>query len=480
MTKIDTKISIVFSTRDIDSEFIDHLKKTCRHKGVEVLPYLNNGQYSLTELYNKGLKEASSDTIVFCHDDIIFETKNWGDKVLKHFEKNPDYSILGVAGTDHMISGMWWEIRKAMYGTVKHTDGNKTWENKYSKSYGNQLKEMLVLDGLFLAVDRKILANGFDESFKGFHFYDISFCFENHINGNKLGLISNIKLIHKSVGGTNEQWLENKKLFESKYSKDLPKNINEDTQHIIFDKSLPKVDLHVLCWNEEKIIPHFLRHYENIVSNIIVYDNKSDDGSLKILNKHPKVTVVSYDTGGQIRDDAYLQIKNNAWKNSRKSADIVMVCDMDEFIYTKNLKEFITEFNESDSTILKPIGYDMMINDFDITNSDDLINDVKNGNRHDHFDKLCMFKPNQIKEINYNFGCHVANPTGNIKYFNKEVKLLHYKKVGLSYYLNKMFQYKKRVSKFNKDRRLGYQYNFSKEKHITDFNEELITIKKVI
>ena len=126
---INVKISIVYSTRLIDQSFIDHLEKTCLHKGVEILPYVNNGEYSLTEIYNKGLKEASSDIIVFCHDDIIFETKNWGDKLIKQFSKNPEYSILGVAGTNHMINGMWWEIRNAMHGTVKHTDGNKTWEN---------------------------------------------------------------------------------------------------------------------------------------------------------------------------------------------------------------------------------------------------------------------------------------------------------------------------------------------------------------
>ena len=478
--KTNIKISVVFSTRSIDDSFVDHVKKTCLHKGVEVLPYLNNGEYSLTEIYNKGLKEASSDIVVFCHDDIIFETKNWGNKLIKHFDKNKEYSILGVAGTNHMISGMWWEIRNAMHGTVKHTDGNKVWENKFSKSYGNELKEMVVLDGLFLAVDRTRLISKFDESYKGFHFYDISFCFDNHINGTKIGLMSNIKLIHKSVGGTNKQWEENKLIFETRNSKNIPINLNKNTSHIVFDKSLPKVDLHVLCWNEEKIIPSFLKHYENWVDRIIVYDNKSNDNSIKILTEHPKVTIVSYDTGGEIRDDAYLQIKNNLWKNSIGRADIVIVCDMDEFLYTENMETFIRNFNDSSATIIKPVGYDMIIEDFDITKSDDLLTDIKYGIRHNHFDKLCMFKPSEIKEINYNFGCHVANPSGNVKYFDGDIKLLHYKKIGLKYFLDKMSSYHKRLSQFNRDRSLGYQYDFDREKHITDFTKDSHKSKKVI
>lgn len=474
------KISVVFSTRDVDNTFVEHIRKTCIHKGVEILPYKNNGEHSLTEIYNRALEEASSDIIVFCHDDIIFETKNWGEKIIKHFHKNQEYAILGVAGTDHMINGKWWEIRNAMHGTVKHTDGKKVWENKYSKSYGNQLKEMVALDGLLLAVNRPKLSTKFDETFKGFHFYDISFCYENHIKGSKLGLMSNIKLIHKSVGGTNKEWEDNKLIFESKHSEDLPTNLNKNTSHIVFDKSLPKVDLHVLCWNEEKIIPSFLKHYENWVNRIIVYDNKSDDDSVKILNEHPKVTIISYDTGGEIRDDAYLQIKNNLWKNSIGKADIVMVCDMDEFLYTENMEAFIRNFNDSSATIVKPVGYDMIIEDFDITKTDDLLSDVKYGIRHNHFDKLCMFKPGKIKEVNYNFGCHAANPSGDVKYFDEEVKLLHYKKIGLRYFLNKMSNYHKRLSNFNRSKSLGFQYDFTEDKHRYNFMSDLDKKSKVI
>ncbi len=474
------KISIVFSTRRIDQSFISHIEKTCLHKGVEVLAYENNGEYSLTQIYNRGLREANSNIIVFCHDDILFETKNWGEKLLKHFEKNPDYGILGVAGTDHMIDGRWWTIKNAMHGTVKHTDGVKTWVNKYSESYGNQLKEMIVVDGLFIAVDRTKIKKTFNEVFDGFHFYDIPFCFENHISGVKVGLISNINILHKSVGQTNDKWEINKGKFENMYSNELPICLNEENEHIIFDKGLPKVHMHVLCWNEEKMIPYFLNHYENYVDRIIIYDNKSNDGSTRLLKKHPKTNIMSYDTKGEIRDDAYLQIKNNAWKNSVNEADIVIVCDMDEFLYTDDLRKYLIDFHNSDSTIVKPEGYDMISESFEFDYTKKLTDLVNTGYRNSHFDKLVMFKPKNINSINYNFGCHVAAPIGNVKYFDKPIKLLHYKRLGLDYFLNKMSIYKKRISDFNKKNKLGFEYAFQKNEHTEKFMSELSKREVVI
>jgi hypothetical protein len=476
----DYKISVVFSTRKIDDNFIEHLKKTCMYKGVEVLPYENNGEYSLTQIYNKGLAEASSNIVVFCHDDIVFETNSWGEKILKAFDKNPEYGILGVAGTNHMISGMWWEIRNAMHGTVKHTDGTKVWTNKYSTNYGNQIKEMVVVDGLFIAVNKEKIKHSFDETFDGFHFYDISFCLKNYLDGVKIGLVSNVLLLHKSVGAVNDKWASNKAKFESMYLDKLPICLNENVKHIIFDKDIPKVEMHVLCWNEEKIIPYFLNHYENLVTNIFVYDNKSTDDTVKLLKAHPKVTIIPYDTNGEIRDDAYLQIKNTAWKNSVNRADIVIVCDMDEFLYSDDLKSTIIEFNNSEATIVKPTGYDMIVDEFTFDYENKLTDLVKTGVRNDLFDKFLMFKPKSVVEINYKGGCHFANPSGEVILFENKFLLLHYKRLGLKYYLNRMRSYKNRLSNFNKQYKLGYEYGFDENKHVENFAENLDKIQSVI
>ena len=70
-----------------------------------------------------------------------------------------------------------------------------------------------------------------------------------------------------------------------------------------------------ICFNEEKILPYFLAHYERFADQIIVYDNCSTDQSPQIIKSHPKATLVNYKTNGKLDDKTYLKIKNHAWKN---------------------------------------------------------------------------------------------------------------------------------------------------------------------
>ena len=223
-------LTVAYSTREHKPEFIEYLKKSSGFKKIEVVEKINNGDKSLAQVYNEILKEAKTDIIVFCHDDIYFDTNSWYHKLMKHFEKS-DFGIIGMAGTTSMpSSGMWWEDRKKMVGIVNHESGGKKWESKYSESFNNNICETIIVDGLFIAVDRRKLKKNFNEEFKGFHFYDIPFCFENHIEGVKIGVITNIRITHKSIGQTNQQWEENRKLFEEKYKDNLPLKLPFDPQ----------------------------------------------------------------------------------------------------------------------------------------------------------------------------------------------------------------------------------------------------------
>lgn len=221
-------ITVGYSTRSHNSEFIEYLKKSSGFKKIEVIEKVNNGEKSLSQVYNEILNESKTDIVLLVHDDIYFETNSWYHKLIKHFEKS-DYGIIGMAGTTSMpSSGKWWEDRRKMIGIVNHENGGKKWESKYSNSLGNSISSVVVLDGLFLAISKSRIKKNFDEEFKGFHFYDIPFCFENYLEGVKLGVITNIRITHKSIGETNSQWEENRVLFETKYKENLPSKIPFD------------------------------------------------------------------------------------------------------------------------------------------------------------------------------------------------------------------------------------------------------------
>jgi len=65
-------ITVGYSTRESKPEFIEYLKKSSGYKKLEVIEKINNGDKSLSQVYNEILSEAKTDIVVLCHDDINF------------------------------------------------------------------------------------------------------------------------------------------------------------------------------------------------------------------------------------------------------------------------------------------------------------------------------------------------------------------------------------------------------------------------
>jgi hypothetical protein len=222
-------ITVVYCTRESNPSHTQHIKSTSGlNKHIEVIEIINKGE-GLTKAYNRGLKQASNDIVVFMHDDIEFDTTGWGNKLIKHFNNNPEFGILGLAGTtDIPLSGRWWEDRNKMVGIVNHKHDGRKWESKYSRSWGNEINQVITVDGLFFAVHKNRIKNNFDENVKGFHFYEIDFVFSNHLKGVKIGVMYNIRVTHKSIGETNEEWENNRLEFVKKFNDDLPEMLVPD------------------------------------------------------------------------------------------------------------------------------------------------------------------------------------------------------------------------------------------------------------
>jgi hypothetical protein len=229
MSKNKETVSVVISTRKIDEGYKEHVRKMFSQPDTEILMYENDGQMSLTQVYNKGLRESVNDIVVFMHDDLILETPNMTPKIVKMMSShsiNTNYGIVGIAGTDKLTSGMWWQNRENMFGVVGHTHEGKRHVNHYSKGVFNEkLKDVVIVDGLFFIAHKKRIKKEFNEEFKGFHFYDIPFCVENFLEGVKIGLTTKFAVTHKSIGITNKQWEKNKLFFEALYEKQLPLTI---------------------------------------------------------------------------------------------------------------------------------------------------------------------------------------------------------------------------------------------------------------
>jgi len=404
-------ISFVCSTKEPKEEFKQHIIKMCGldKKNIEFLFYENKNEFSLTQIYNRGLEDSKYNIVVYLHDDIFIETNNFGSKILKHFSRNPEYGILGVAGTTNLESGCWWKNKNKMVGIVNHRHDGKQWVSKYSEDIGNKVKDVVTLDGLFFVVNKEKIKEKFDERFNGFHFYDLSFCFRNYITGVKLGLITDIRVTHLSIGITNEQWENNKILFEELYGDKLPVKLNKipmkedkvkllistlniadssvETKHIInLIENLPKdlFDISVVS-NTDASTSNFLKQ-KNIKTFTLHEPPGYKLGDGKWLLKTPNGDVTSqqntlYKLNDISFDLLYLTQKPIVEHILRLYPNIDAMChlfdnNIEEPIISTQIKKYVTDNSDNVSPIMDrySIGDDLIVF---CENSSKIIDEIK-------------------------------------------------------------------------------------------------------
>jgi glycosyltransferase involved in cell wall biosynthesis len=197
-----------------------------------------------------------------------------------------------------------------------------------------------------------------------------------------------------------------------------------------------KIDLYTVCYNEELILPYFFRHYKQFCDNITIFDNYSTDNSIKIA-QNAGANIIQFNTNNIFDDNVHVNIKNNCWKESK--ADWVIIIDVDEFVYHPNLIEILKKTN---ATIITPKLYHMYSDIFPTTTGQ-IYDEIKMGLSSCHKecsftgDKINLFKPLEIKEINYLLN-HNINPIGNICYDNHlNIKTLHFRNLSIDYEINR-------------------------------------------
>ena len=250
-----------------------------------------------------------------------------------------------------------------------------------------------------------------------------------------------------------------------------------------------QVHIHTLTWNEEIMVPFFLRHYDSFVDKIFINDNESDDRTIELLTQNPKVEVSTFKTEGQHKSRILTDIRRNCWKKSKGNADYVIVCDFDEFLYHPNIKEFLEEAKKLEVDIFQPDGYEMIADpDADVPSSDEDLKDaIPYGWRADNYSKLILFNPNAVREMNYAHGSHeefrdepiITEEAG--KMLNglikpEGLKLLHYKDLSLDYKWKRTQMIANRYSDDNRQYNLGIHYLRSydvvKEKYMNNWDNK--------
>ena len=236
-------ITIIYSTHKdetYNNKFKQHLLQTVGLNDVQILEYVNHNQFSLSEIYNRGISESYNDIIVCCHNDISLEN-DWGKKLLQDFNDNPEYGIIGKAGSCYFPeSGVYWErMVQTMVGQVfHHPEGQKKWLNTYSVKLP-YLIPVVTIDGLFISFDKSKIKHLFDETIGKFHFYDHLFCLPNYLDDVRIGVTSSFEITHQSIGQPNKEFSESKEKFIKKWGDKLPLDLKPEKLYIPEIKEKP-------------------------------------------------------------------------------------------------------------------------------------------------------------------------------------------------------------------------------------------------
>jgi len=231
------------------------------------------------------------------------------------------------------------------------------------------------------------------------------------------------------------------------------------------------INVFLLCYNEEILLPHTISHYKKYLPRckITVYDNESTDKSVD-LARSLGCNVISWSSDNCIDDYKYKDIKNNCWK-SVVSGWIIMA-DMDEFVCVTE-EELLEEYKRGTS-ILTLDGLNMIGESKTIFLNDINLQDIyKYKNNIWEYKHICFLR-DKIVDMNYSLGCHTCNPFGEIAYSSHIYLNKHMEYLGLEFLKNKIV---KRYERSEKMRKKGIALHYTNDlNNITDtYNNSLNT-----
>jgi hypothetical protein len=277
------KISIIICSQKVvlEKTFENNILETvgCDHE----LIVINNSdnQYSIFEAYNIGILKSTSPYLVFIHEDLIFQTSNWGNHVIQLFEEHPKFGLFGVAGSrvkTKTPSG-WWDCENnhKLVNIIQHHI-NGSVETQQIGFKDNHVEEAVVIDGVFLAY-RKLKNVKFNECLTGFHGYDLNICFEVLLKGYKIGVTDLVSIEHFSIGTINLQWLKSVIQIHDLYKKSLPVSVitNQEIHDEIFslERLLNKLiyykkkRLFIKFWFKLFLLNPFSKKHRELINTVI-------------------------------------------------------------------------------------------------------------------------------------------------------------------------------------------------------------------
>lgn len=218
-----------------------------------------------------------------------------------------------------------------------------------------------------------------------------------------------------------------------------------------------KIHAHILCWNEEKILPFTLDHYSNYCEKIFLWDNESTDNSVSIAKKYPKVIINSFKTENSMDDHSHIKVKNFSYRKFSQDADYVFVLDCDEFIDSPKLHEYLEEYKRENFDVVSTEGHDMISTTFPEYGKP-ILDQIKY--KFNVYNKSLIFNPKCDAFIGIGSHSYQSNRVLKLKQ-NSGINVYHCKFLSKDYYESRRTQLRERQSINNKNYGLNSHYDIS-------------------
>ena len=169
-----------------------------------------------------------------------------------------------------------------------------------------------------------------------------------------------------------------------------------------------KVEVHLLTWNEERIIPYTIRHYQTFATRIVIHDSGSTDKTRAIADEMG-AEVEEWDTGNEFNDRLNTDLKNRCWIGT--NADWVICADADELLYFPyGALSALATYEKLGAVMIKPRGYEMFTEHFPATTGQ-IYDEVKAGAPDDKwYAKPILFSAKRLRSPGFGVGAHEADP----------------------------------------------------------------------
>ncbi|MGC3976852.1 MAG: glycosyltransferase [Paludibacteraceae bacterium] len=228
-------ISIIVSTNNeiFLKNILENIHQTIGDIDYEIIDIFNPKKYSLCEAYNIGVERSKYHYLCFVHDDVVFRTNNWGERLVHLFENDHQIGLIGVVGNKFKSSypsaiGQSSFIKKRyMRGSIIQTStGYRDFDNSQTKK---ELEDVVCIDGVFMFTNKNVMNYcAFDDKLlTHFHGYDMDFSLQVFTKGLRVIVDREMLIEHISDGNYSKENTVANRLIGKKWRKELPVATND-------------------------------------------------------------------------------------------------------------------------------------------------------------------------------------------------------------------------------------------------------------